>query len=79
MDNNTYDRYVLFTRSRQDLGKVDNSQTTMALMRFGDAPIVGAASDVLRKTYPDAKTGPVLDLSRGWEPHWTYSEVFGKQ
>jgi len=71
-------RYVLFTRSEQDLGKVDNSRTRMALMRLGDAPIVGGKSEVLRKLYPNAKTGPVLDLSWGWEPHWTSAEVLGK-
>ena len=71
-------RYVLFTRSEQDLGKVDNSRTTMALMRLSDAPIVGGKSEVLRNAYPNAKTGPVLDLSWGWEPHWTYAEVLQK-
>ena len=71
-------KYALFTRSEQDLGKVDNSRTRMALMRLTDAPIVGGKSEVLRKLYPSAKTGPVLDLSWGWEPHWTYAEVFSK-
>jgi Tol biopolymer transport system component len=63
--------YVLFTKSREDLGKVDNSFTTMALMRLKDAPIVGGKSEVLHKQYPQANTGPVLELSAGWEPHWT--------
>jgi hypothetical protein len=47
----------------------------MALLRLQDAPIVGGKSDVLRRKYPDAKDGPVLDLSAGWEPHWTASDV----
>jgi Tol biopolymer transport system component len=68
-------KYALFTRSREDLGQVDNSQTTMSLMRLADAPIVAGASDVLRKQYPGAKDGPVLDLGPGWEPHWTYARV----
>ncbi len=67
--------YVLFTRSQEDLGKVDNSHTTMALMRFKDAPIVYGKSDILRDQYPQAKNGPVLDLSAGWEPHWTAARL----
>jgi dipeptidyl aminopeptidase/acylaminoacyl peptidase len=67
--------YLLFTRSREDLGTVDNSFTTMALMRLKDAPIVGGKSEVLRRQYPQAKPGPVLDLSSGWEPHWTSARL----
>jgi hypothetical protein len=67
--------YVLFTRSQEDLGKVDNSHTTMALMRFNDAPIVCGKSDVLRAQYPRARNGPVLDLAAGWEPHWTAARL----
>ncbi len=68
-------KYALFTRSQEDLGKVDNSQTTMALIRLADAPVIGGKSEVLRKQYPDARDGPMLDLGQGWEPHWTLSEV----
>jgi Tol biopolymer transport system component len=68
-------KYVLFTRSQEDLGKVDNSHTTMALMRLKDAPIVRGKSNVLREKYPRAKNGPVLDLSAGWEPHWTAAQL----
>jgi Tol biopolymer transport system component len=71
-------KYVLFTRSKEDLGEVDHSETTVALMRLSDAPIVGGKSEVLRKQYPGAKDGPVLDLSAGWEPHWTFADV-GRQ
>ena len=63
--------YVLFTRSREDLGKVDNSSTEMGLIRLEDTPIVGGKRAVLRDQYPRAKNGPVLELSAGWEPHWT--------
>jgi len=63
--------YVLFTRSQEDLGQVDNSQTTMGLFRLKDAPMVAGKSDILRKQYPAAKDGPFLDLGPGWEPHWT--------
>ncbi len=68
-------QYLLFTRSREDLGKVDNSFTTLALMRFQDAPIVGGNSPILHQQYPRAKEGPVLDLSWGWEPHWTFADI----
>ena len=70
-------RYVLFTKSQKDLGKVDNSLTTMALMRLKDAPTIGGKSPELRKLHPGSKEGPVLDLSFGWEPHWTYAEPKG--
>jgi len=63
-------RYLLFTRSIEDLGKVDNAQTTMAIIRWADAPMVGDRSEALRKRFPDAGRGPRLDLGPGWEPHW---------
>jgi Tol biopolymer transport system component len=65
--------YALFTKSREDLGKVDNSFTSMALMRLKDAPLIGGKSAVLREQYPNARSGPVLELSWGWEPHWTFA------
>jgi len=68
-------KYVLFTRSREDLGTVDNSRTTMALMRLRDAPIVRGNSDVPDKSGSNVRNGPVLDLSSGWEPHWTYAQM----
>lgn len=68
-------QYVLFTRSKEDLGKVDNSQTTMAIIRWKDTPMVGQGSQSLRADYPDARSGPMLDLSWGWEPHWTYNQT----
>ena len=71
-------QFVLFTKSQKDLGKVDNSLTTIALMRLKDAPTIGGPSPALRKLHPDTKDGPVLDLSFGWEPHWTYAELNGK-
>lgn len=71
-------QYVLFTKSQQDLGKVDDSMTTMALMRLKDAPTIGGTSPGIRKLHPGSKDGPVLDLSFGWEPHWTYAELKAK-
>jgi len=67
--------YVLFTRSKEDLGKVDNSSTEMGLIRLSDTPIVGGESEVLHGQYPKAQSGPVLELSGGWEPHWTAANL----
>ncbi len=50
-------RHLLFTRSVADLGKVDNSETTLALIRWPTG-----TNDV---------EGPRLDLGPGWEPHWS--------
>jgi Tol biopolymer transport system component len=71
-------KYVLFTRSQQDLGEVDNSQTTMAVIRYQDAPMIRGRSEMRRKEYPNAGAGPMLDLGRGWEPHWTYAHVMSR-
>jgi Tol biopolymer transport system component len=68
-------KYVLFTRSQQDLGEVNNSLTTMAIIRFQDAPVIIGRNESLRKVYPNANNGPVLQLSWGWEPHWTYAAI----
>ncbi len=68
-------KYVLFTRSVEDLGRVDNSRTTMAVMRWSDAPLIGDQDTALRQRFPEAKTGPRLDLGPGWEPHWTLADV----
>jgi Tol biopolymer transport system component len=68
-------RYVLFTRSEADLGKVDNSRTRMAVIRWADTPMVVGPGAAARKDHPEARSGPLLDLSWGWEPHWTYSDI----
>jgi Tol biopolymer transport system component len=68
-------RYMLFSRSRGDLGKVDNSQTSMSTIRLADAPIVVGDSPALRARFPTARGGPRVDLSWGWEPHWTAADV----
>ena len=68
-------KYALFTRSQQDLGEVDNSLTTMAIIRLQDTPIIIGKNYALRKAYPDANDGPILWLSWGWEPHWTYAAI----
>ena len=68
-------RYLLFTRSVEDLGKVDHAGTTMAIMRAADAPMRGDAGESLRKRFPAARSGPRLDLGPGWEPCWTLTDI----
>ncbi|MEW6237561.1 MAG: hypothetical protein AB1656_19435 [Candidatus Omnitrophota bacterium] len=72
------DRYVLFTLSEADLGKVNNSRTRLAILRFSDAPMIGGQSESHRKQYPQAANGPLLDLGWGWEPAWTFADVEDK-
>lgn len=69
--------YVLFTRSEQDLGEVDIAKTTMAICRVRDTPLLIGQGDCdgMRDRHPDARSGPILDLGRGWEPDWTYAEM----
>ena len=68
-------KYLLFTRSIEDLGAVGKSQTTMAVARWADTPMLGDESAALHEQFPDAKPARWLDLGPGWEPHWTYSEA----
>ena len=68
-------RYLLFTRSEVDLGRVDNSRTSMAIIRMADTPMVGGEDGQARAEVPSARRGPILDLSWGWEPHWTYASI----
>lgn len=68
-------RYLLFTRSVEDLGTVGKSQTTMALVRRADTPMIANADEALRSQFPKARAALPLDLGPGWEPHWTYSEA----
>jgi Tol biopolymer transport system component len=70
-------QYVLFTRSEVDLGKVDNSRTRMALIRRRDTPMVAGKDDSWRREFPHARKGPLLDLSWGWEPSWTFALTGG--
>ena len=67
-------RYLLFTRSEEDLGRVDHKRTTLALVRVEDAPMLGDEDGALRKRFPKAKRCLRMELGPGWEPHWTASE-----
>jgi Tol biopolymer transport system component len=57
-------RFLLFTRSVEDLGKVMG--TTLSIIRWPDS---AAASNTHQSPVPR------LDLGPGWEPHWTAHEV----
>jgi Tol biopolymer transport system component len=70
--------YLLFTRSEADLGPVENSRTSLAIIRLSDTPMIRGDVAKARESYASARPGPVLGLSWGWEPHWTYSEVPGE-
>jgi Tol biopolymer transport system component len=68
-------KYLLFTRSAADLGPVANSRTSMSIVRLADTPMIAGTSESFNRKYPTARHGPRLDLSWGWEPHWTYAEI----
>ncbi len=68
-------RYLLFTRSEEDLGKVDHRKTTMAIIRMSDTPMLGDEDAALRRRFPDGKPAMRLDLGPGWEPHWKSAEI----
>jgi hypothetical protein len=68
-------KYLVFTRSVEDLGAVGKSQTTMAVVRWADTPMLGDEDPILRRQFPQAKPARWLDLGPGWEPHWTYAEA----
>jgi Tol biopolymer transport system component len=55
-------KYVMFTRSMEDLGKVQEIE--MAIIHWPEASHPVGAPDVVR-----------LDLGPGWEPHWTAKEI----
>jgi len=63
------------TRSVADLTKVDQRDTTMAIIRWSDTPMRGDDGASLRKRFPEARTGPRLDLGPGWEPCWTWVDL----
>ena len=68
-------RYLLFTRSEADLGPVEPSRTSMSIVRLADAPLLMGENPAIRSQFPTARSGPRLDLSWGWEPHWTRHDV----
>lgn len=68
-------KYVLFTKAAADGGGTKEDGGIMCVMRLSDAPAISGPSPELRALHPQTKDGPVLELGKGWEPHWTYSDV----
>ncbi len=64
-------KYLLFTRHVADATRIELNDTTMAVIRWADTPMRGDDGESLRERFPEAKTGPRLDLGPGWEPFWT--------
>jgi Tol biopolymer transport system component len=69
-------RYVVFTRSRTD---GDLETAAISVMRLSDAPVIVGESKFLRSQNPKAKSGPVLGIQAGWEPHWTAAAIPGSR
>jgi Tol biopolymer transport system component len=68
-------KYLLFTRSEVDLGRVDSSRTSMAVIRMADTPMKGGLEGAPPANDRAVGRGPILDLSWGWEPHWTSAHI----
>jgi Tol biopolymer transport system component len=68
-------RFLIFSRTVEDLGKVDHAKTTLAVIRMDDTPMLGDDDQGLRKRFESAKAAVRLDLGPGWEPHWTRAEI----
>ncbi len=71
--------YVLFTKCAADGGGSEESGAPMCIMRMSDSPVITGESPYLQEHFPNAKQAPVLTLSNGWEPIWTYAEVFSEK
>ena len=70
-------KYVLFTKCPVDGAESKLPGAPIFIMRLADAPTIGGESTKLRKKHPNTKDGAVLRLpQQGWEPSWTYAEIF---
>ncbi len=68
-------KFVLFTGNMQEDGDPAHGGAPMGLIRLADAPVIGGESKELRKRFPHANRGPILELPAGWEPCWTFAEI----
>jgi len=68
-------KYLLFTRHVADATKIASNDATMAIIRWADTPMRGDDGESLRRRFPEARTGPRLDLGPGWEPFWTLADL----
>jgi len=76
------DKYVVFCDDPHD-GLIVGA---LHVLRLSDTPIIPPALESLKRLHPDSREGPVLDWRlpggvalRGFEPHWTYTEVGGAE
>ncbi|MBN2328843.1 MAG: PD40 domain-containing protein [Candidatus Omnitrophica bacterium] len=70
--------YALFTKCTADGGGAEEAGAPMCIMRMSDAPVIAGPSPFLEPKYPGANSGPVAPLTGGWEPIWTYAELFSE-
>ena len=68
-------KYLLFTRHAADATRIELKDTRMAIIRWADTPMRGDDGESLRQRWPEARTGPRLDLGPGWEPFWTMVDL----
>jgi len=71
--------YALFTKCMADGGGSEKYGAPMCIIRMSDTPMIVGNSTFLEEINPNAKKGPVFTLADGWEPVWTYAEVFSEQ
>ena len=67
--------YVLFTKCPEDGGGAEKTGGTICLIRMEDTPAIGGQSPDLRKLHPEAKNALLIEIDKGWEPHWTFHEI----
>ncbi len=72
------DKYVLFGDDPEDSIVAGE----LRVLRLADTPIIPRSLKTLKLLYPSSKEGPVFSLKlpggvplRGFEPHWTYTEI----
>jgi Tol biopolymer transport system component len=59
-------KFLLFTRSTEDLGGQENKRISMSIIRLRDTPL---------EVHANSTAVPRLELGAGWEPHWTVHEL----
>lgn len=71
-------RFVIFTKHLEDGAGItrQGQGALMCIMYFANAPMIGGDSPSLRKVHPGAKSGPILELTEGFEPYWTFGNIF---
>ena len=68
--------YVIFTKCDLDGGGSEKAGAPMCVMSMSDAPAIGGVSPYLQQQFPSANAAEILTIGTGWEPVWTYKEVF---